>query len=170
MISQLQELVVVEDAAAADLLAPGELASFDRQLSYFSEIGGARAPSECQRRLRKAGIAVLGSGGWAAWALACCGFGEMWLIDGDRIEISNLNRQIPYTEAEIGLLKAEVAAARLRAFNPPMRVTATARRLESQVEIANFIAGADVVIDAAYWPAHDIERWCNSACCEANIP
>ncbi|HEX2706459.1 MAG TPA: hypothetical protein VHM66_00440 [Solirubrobacterales bacterium] len=58
----------------------------------------------------------------------------------------------------------------MRAFNPPMRVTATARRLESQVEIADFIAGADVVIDAAYWPAHDIERWCNSACCEANIP
>ncbi len=51
-----------------------------------------------------------------------------------------------------------------------MRVTATARRLESQVEIADFIAGADVVIDAADWPAHDIERWCNSACFEANIP
>ncbi|HEX2706460.1 MAG TPA: hypothetical protein VHM66_00445 [Solirubrobacterales bacterium] len=66
LISQLQELVIVEDAAADDLLAPGELASFDRQLCYFSQIGGARAPSECQRRLREAGIAVLGSGGSAA--------------------------------------------------------------------------------------------------------
>ena len=115
-------------------------------------------------------LGVGGLGGWAAWALACCGIGEMWLIDGDRVEISNLNRQILYTEADIGLLKVEAAAARLRAFNPAMRVTSTARRLESEAEIADFIAGADVVIDAADWPAHDIERWCNSACFEAGIP
>jgi bacteriocin biosynthesis cyclodehydratase domain-containing protein len=174
LISQLQELEIVEDAADDDLLAAGELARFDRQLRYFSDIGSdALAPSEAQRRLREARVAVLGVGGlggWAAWALACIGIGEMWLIDGDRVEVSNLNRQILYAEAEIGMLKVEVAAARLRAFNSAMRVTATARRLESQVEIADFIEGADVVIDAADWPAHDIERWCNSACFEAGIP
>lgn len=174
LISQLQELAVVEDAADDDLLAPDELARFDRQLRYFSDVGGGGlTPSECQRRLREARIAVLGVGGlggWAAWALACCGIGEMWLIDGDRVEPSNLNRQILYTEADVGLLKVEAAARRLRAFNSAMRVTATARRLESEVEIADFIHGADVVIDAADWPAHDIERWCNSACFEAGIP
>ena len=160
LISQLQELEVVEDAADDDLLAPGELARFDRQLRYFSDIGGERTPSECQQRLREAKVAVLGVGGlggWAAWALACCGVGEMWLVDGDRVEVSNLNRQILYTEADIGLLKVEIAAARLRAFNSAAQITATARRLESQVEIAD-------------WPAHDIERWCNSACFEAGIP
>jgi bacteriocin biosynthesis cyclodehydratase domain-containing protein len=173
VISQLQELEVVEDAADDDLLAEGELARFDRQLRYFSDIGGELPPSECQRRLREAKVAVLGVGGlggWSAWALACCGVGEMWLIDGDRVEVSNLNRQILYTEADIGLLKVEAAAARLRAFNSAMRVTSTARRLEGEAEIADFIDGADVVIDAADWPAHDIERWCNSACFEAGIP
>lgn len=174
LISQLGELEVVEDAADDDLLAPGELARFDRQLRYFSDVGSAGlTPSECQRRLREAKVAVLGVGGlggWSAWALACCGIGEMWLIDGDRVEVSNLNRQILYTEADVGLLKVEAAAARLRAFNSAMRVTATARRLESEAEIADFIAGADVVVDAADWPAHDIERWCNSACFEAGIP
>jgi bacteriocin biosynthesis cyclodehydratase domain-containing protein len=174
LISQLQELAVVEDAADDDLLAPGELARFDRQLRYFSDVGGSGlTPSECQRGLREARVAVLGVGGlggWAAWALACCGVGEMWLIDGDRVEQSNLNRQILYTEADIGLLKVEAAARRLRAFNSAMRVTATARRLESEVEIADFIHGANVVIDAADWPAHDIERWCNAACFEAGIP
>ena len=173
LISQLGELEVVEDAADDDLLGAGELARFDRQLRYFSDIGGERTPSECQERLREAKVAVLGVGGlggWAAWALNCCGVGEMWLVDGDRVEISNLNRQILYSEADIGLLKVEVAAARLRAFNSAARITAAARRLESQVEIADFIAGADVVIDAADWPAHDIERWCNSACFEAGIP
>ena len=115
-------------------------------------------------------LGVGGLGGWAAWSLATCGIGEMWLVDGDRVEISNLNRQILYTEADLGLLKVEVAAARLRAFNPVARITATARRLESEVEIADFIDGADIVIDATDWPAHDIERWCNQACFEAGIP
>jgi bacteriocin biosynthesis cyclodehydratase domain-containing protein len=174
LISQLQELEVVEDAADDDLVPAAELARFDRQLRYFSDIGGdGLTPSECQRRLREAKVAVLGVGGlggWAAWSLACCGIGEMWLVDGDRVEASNLNRQILYTEADIGLLKVEAATARLRAFNSSMRVTSTARRLESQEEIADFIAGSDVVIDAADWPAHDIERWCNSACFEARIP
>ena len=174
LISQLQELEVVEDAADDELLAAGELERFDRQLRYFSDVGPRGiAPSECQRRLREAKIAVLGVGGlggWAAWALACIGVGEMWLIDGDRVEISNLNRQILYTEADIGQLKVECAAARLGAFNSAMRITATPRRLESQADIAEFIAGCDVVIDAADWPAHDIERWCNSACFEAEIP
>jgi bacteriocin biosynthesis cyclodehydratase domain-containing protein len=174
LISQLQELEVVEDAADDDLLAAGELARFDRQLRYFSDVGsGGLTPSECQARLREARVAVLGVGGlggWSAWALACCGVGEMWLIDSDRVEVSNLNRQILYTEADVGLLKVEAAAARLRAFNSSTLVTSEARRLESQGEIADFIKGADVVIDAADWPAHEIERWCNSACFEAGIP
>lgn len=174
LIAQLQELEVVEDADDDELLAPGELARFDRQLRYFSDVGGSGpTPSQCQQRLREAKVAVLGVGGlggWAAMALACTGVGEMWLIDGDRVEISNLNRQILYTEADIGLLKVECAASRLRAFNSGMKVTTTARRLESEEDIAEFIAGSDVVIDAADWPAHDIERWCNAACFEAGIP
>ncbi|HEY4779277.1 MAG TPA: TOMM precursor leader peptide-binding protein [Solirubrobacterales bacterium] len=174
LISQLQELEIVEDAADDDLLPATELARFDRQLRYFSDIGPrGLTPSECQRRLREAKVAVLGVGGLggsaAVW-LASIGIGEMWLIDGDRVEASNLNRQILFSEAEVGLLKVEAATARLRSFNSEMRITSTARRLESEAEIADFIAGSDVVIDAADWPAHDIERWCNSACFEAGIP
>lgn len=174
LIAQLQELEVLEDAEDDERLPAAEQERFDRQLRYFSDVGsGDLPPSECQERLREAKVAVLGVGGlggWAAWALACTGIGEMWLIDGDRVEISNLNRQILYTEADIGLLKVECAAARLRAFNSTARITTTARRLESEADIAEFIAGSDVVIDAADWPAHDIERWCNSACFKAEIP
>lgn len=174
LIAQLQELEVVEDAADDELLEPGELERFDRQLRYFSDVGtGGITASQCQERLREAKVAVLGVGGlggWAAWALACCGVGEMWLVDGDRVEISNLNRQILYTEADIGELKVERAAERLLAFNSGGKITATVQRLESEDDIAEFIAGSDVVVDAADWPAHDIERWCNSACFAAGIP
>lgn len=174
LMAQLQELEVVEDAADDELVPAAERERFDRQLRYFSDVGtGGITPSECQQRLREARVAVLGVGGlggWSAWALACTGVGEMWLIDGDRVELSNLNRQILYTEADVGLLKVECAAARLRAFNSTAKITTAARRLEGQEDIAEFIAGSDVVIDAADWPAHEIERWCNSACFEAGIP
>jgi molybdopterin-synthase adenylyltransferase len=174
VVSQLGALGAVEDAADDELLTLGEVARLDRQLRYFSDIAeGDLTPSQCQERLRDAKVAVLGVGGlggWSAWALACTGVGEMWLIDSDRVEISNLNRQILYTEADLGLLKVECAAARMRAFNSSTKITATARRLESEADIGGFIEGADVVIDAADWPAHDIERWCNSACFAAGIP
>jgi molybdopterin-synthase adenylyltransferase len=174
LIAQLLELEVVEDADDDELLPAGELERFDRQLRYFSDVGtGGIKPSECQERLREAKVAVLGVGGlggWSALALACTGVGEMWLIDGDRVEVSNLNRQIQFTESDIGELKVERAAARLRAFNSGMKITTEARRLESEEDIAEFIAGSDVVIDAADWPAHDIERWCNAACFAAGIP
>ena len=174
LIAQLGELEVVEDAADDELLPAGELERFDRQLRYFSDVGsGGITASQCQERLREAKVAVLGVGGlggWSALALACTGVGESWLIDGDRVELSNLNRQIQYSEADIGELKVERTAARLSAFNSEMKVTTEARRLESEADIAEFIAGSDVVIDAADWPAHDIERWCNAACFEAGIP
>ena len=173
VVAQMQQLSVVEDAVDDERLEPGELERYDRQLRYFSDIGGELTPSQCQERLREAKIAVMGVGGlggWSAWALACTGVGEMWLLDFDVIEISNLNRQILYTEADLGLPKVERAAARLGAFNSGMRITAENSRLESQADIAEFIAGADIVIDAADWPAHDIERWCNAACFEAGIP
>jgi bacteriocin biosynthesis cyclodehydratase domain-containing protein len=173
-LAQMEELEIVEDATDDDRIDPTERARFDRQLRYFSDMTHAGlVPSECQRRLREAKVAVIGVGGlgaWAAWSLATMGIGEMWLVDGDRVEISNLNRQILYTPADLGLLKVEVAAARLRAFNPEARITATGRRLGSAVEIADFVAGADVVIDAADWPAIEIELWCNQACFELGIP
>jgi bacteriocin biosynthesis cyclodehydratase domain-containing protein len=173
-VSRLQELEVVEDAADDDRIPAQERARLDRQLRYFSDVGSSELPpSEAQRRLREAKVAVLGVGGLGgacARALASIGVGEMWLVDGDRVELHNLNRQTLYTEAEVGLLKVEVAAARLRAFNPAMRITATARRLESEAEVADFIDGADAVIDSADWPVRDIERWCNAASFETGVP
>jgi bacteriocin biosynthesis cyclodehydratase domain-containing protein len=174
-LAQMEELEVIEDGADDERVSRDEWARFDRQLRYFGDVvrGAGPAPSECQRRLREARVAVLGVGGLGsrvAMDLASLGVGEMWLIDGDRVETSNLNRQIFYTEADVGLLKVEAAARQLRAFNSSMRVTATVGRLESQADVADFIAGAGIVVDAVDWPVHDIEHWCNAACFEAGIP
>src|SRR5260221_4346254 len=135
-IARMQELDLIEDAADDEWVPAAELERFDRQLRYFSDLGrsGGSTPSECQARLREARVAVLGVGGLGgrvAWELACCGVGELLLVDGDRVEVSNLNRQIQYTEADIGLLKVEIMAARLRAFNSQIPGTTRARRMES---------------------------------------
>jgi bacteriocin biosynthesis cyclodehydratase domain-containing protein len=86
------------------------------------------------------------------------------------VEESNLNRQIQYAEADIGRLKAEAMAERLIAFNSRIEVTSVARRVEDEACLAELIAGADLVVDAADWPAHEIEYWCNAACFAAGIP
>jgi bacteriocin biosynthesis cyclodehydratase domain-containing protein len=173
LLAQLGELELIEDASDDDLISPAVLARFDRQIRYFSDITSGPTPSQCQARLGSSRVVVLGVGGlggWSAWSLACCGIGEMLLVDGDRVEESNLNRQTLYTEADIGRVKVEVAAERLAAFNSSLRLSAIAERMESEAAIAAAIEGYDFVIDAADWPAHDIEQWVNSACFAARIP
>jgi bacteriocin biosynthesis cyclodehydratase domain-containing protein len=173
LLAQLEELGLVEDAADDDLIGAATMERFDRQIRYFADITAGPTPSQCQARLESARIAVLGVGGlggWSALSLACCGVGEMLLVDGDRVEESNLNRQVLYSEADIGRLKVEVAAERLGAFNSRMRLTTKPERVDSEDSVAAAIEGYDLVIDAADWPAHEIEQWCNSACFAAEIP
>jgi bacteriocin biosynthesis cyclodehydratase domain-containing protein len=173
LLAQLEELGVVEDASDDDLIAPDVMARFDRQLRYFSDITTGPTASQCQEQLEGSRIAVLGVGGlggWSALNLACVGVGEMLLVDFDRVELSNLNRQVLYGEAEIGRFKAQAAAERLNAFNSSIKLEPRVQKLDSEEAVAETIAGYDLVIDAADWPASDIEHWINSACFAAGIP
>jgi bacteriocin biosynthesis cyclodehydratase domain-containing protein len=174
-VAQMQALDLLEDAADDDRIPAPVRERFDRQLRYFSDVGAAAGvtASECQLRLREAEVAVLGVGGLGgrvAWELASCGVGTLRIVDFDQVEASNLNRQIQYGESDIGRLKVDAFAARLRDFNSEIEVIASPARIESEAELAEFVAGADLVIEGADWPAHQIERWCNSACFAAGIP
>jgi bacteriocin biosynthesis cyclodehydratase domain-containing protein len=174
-LATMGEFGLIEDAADEERLEPATRERFDRQLRYFGDVAcrGGATPAECQLRLECARIAVLGVGGLGgrtAMELASIGVGELWLADGDRVETSNLNRQTQYTEADVGNIKVEAMAARLRSFNSATTVRTSSERLESEEQIGDFIAGADIVIDSADWPTHEIERWCNSACFAAGIP
>jgi bacteriocin biosynthesis cyclodehydratase domain-containing protein len=165
---------LLEDAAAYDVLPDDERGRYDRQLRYFADVAphGLSAP-DCQARLRDASVVVLGVGGlgsWAALSLACCGVGKLTLYDGDTVELSNLNRQVLYSPADIGRPKAGLAAAAIRAFNPDIAVVPVARALDSPDAIAGAVRGSSVVVDAADRPAHDIERWVNAACFTHGVP
>jgi molybdopterin-synthase adenylyltransferase len=173
LIAELAGMGLGEDASDDDLIAPGTRGRFDRQLRYFSDVSTKQTPSQCQGKLEDARIAVLGVGGlggWSALTLACCGIGEMLLVDFDTVELSNLNRQILYGEADIGQPKAGRAAERLGTFNSSLRLETREERLDSEAAVAAAIKGYDLVVNAVDWPAHDIELWVNSACFAAGIP
>ena len=165
---------LVEDAGAYDALGASEAGRYDRQLRYFADVApaGLSAP-DCQLRLHGAHVLVLGVGGlgtWAALNLACCGVGELTLVDGDVVELSNLNRQVLFTGADIGRPKAVAAAAALRRFNREIRVSPVVRTLGTPGEIAEAVRSSSFVVDAADRPAHDIERWVNAACFAHGVP
>lgn len=173
LLAQLEELELVEDAADDDLISAETAERFDRQIRYFADITTGPTPSQCQARLESSRIVVLGVGGlggWSALSLACCGVGEMLLVDGDRVEESNLNRQVLYTETDIGRRKVDVAAERLGAFNSRMRLDTIPERVAGEEAVTEAVEGYDLVIDAADWPAHEIEQWVNAACFAAEIP
>lgn len=172
-IDALDAAGALEDARAEQaLLAPEVAERFSRQLAFFSDVRPGGAP-ECQRRLGDATVCLIGLGGlgsWVALALASAGIGRIVGVDGDDVELSNLNRQILFTEADVGRRKAPAAAAHLSAFNSTLRFEAVDRRLADLASVREVIRGADMVVDTADWPAHKIGSWVDEACFDQGTP
>lgn len=108
------------------------------------EIGGAG-----QKRLTESHVVLVGLGGIGSPALqylAAAGIGQLTLIDDDRVDASNLQRQTIYREADVGLLKVERAEAWLEAFDPQIAVGAMAIRVDNETAPA-LVRGADLVLD-----------------------
>jgi molybdopterin/thiamine biosynthesis adenylyltransferase/molybdopterin synthase catalytic subunit/rhodanese-related sulfurtransferase len=116
---------------------------YSRQMA-LKEIG----PSG-QARLRASRVLVVGAGGLGVPVLtylAGAGVGRIGIVDGDRLEPSNLHRQTLYALADVGEFKAELAAARLRALNPDVDVRPHCVRLEARNGAA-LLAPYELIID-----------------------
>src|SRR3954454_12159648 len=86
---------------------------------------------EAQEKLKRGSVLVIGAGGLGCPALlylAAAGVGRIEIIDADRVDISNLQRQVLYTETDAGELKVEAAARRLGAMNPCIAIEPRAER------------------------------------------
>lgn len=102
-----------------------------------------------QRRIGEGAALLIGVGGIgcaAAAYLASSGVGRLLLCDFDTVDASNLGRQVLYGPDDIGRSKAAVAAARLRALNPDIEISALTERL-SGAALATAITDVDVVLD-----------------------
>ena len=124
-------------------LRPDELVRYGRHLS-LPEFGLAG-----QQRLKGSRVAIVGLGGLgspAALYLAAAGVGTLGLIDGDRVDLTNLQRQVLYDEGDLGALKVEVASQKLGRMNPAISLVGHPRRLDSSNAL-EVLQAFDIVLD-----------------------
>src|SRR5512141_2093693 len=106
---------------------------------------------EAMEALARAHVVVLGIGGvgsFAAEALARAGVGQLTLVDGERVEPTNANRQLHALRDSLGANKAEAMAARLRLVNPLVRVEAIPEFYGEETAERLVPDGASAVVDA----------------------
>ena len=126
-------------------LTPAEQERYARHLSL------AGFGPEAQARLKVSRVLVVGAGGLGCPALlylAAAGVGRITIVDADRVDVSNLQRQVLYTAADAGQPKAEVAARRLRALNDLIEIVPRVERLDRANALA-LIGDCDVVVDGS---------------------
>jgi len=125
------------------VLSDAELDRYARQI-ILPAFGGTG-----QAKLKRAHVAIIGAGGIGCPAityLAAAGVGKLSIIDHDIVELSNLQRQPLFTDADIGAQKAEVAAEAARRINPNVETVAVAEQLGGDNAEA-LLAGASLILD-----------------------
>lgn len=116
--------------------------------------------------LRQSTVGIAGCGGLgsqAAVSLVRAGVGRLILVDFDRVEESNLNRQ-QYFQKDVGRLKTEALSDHLRSINPDVFITPLALRLE-RGQVASVFAEADILIEA--FDRAESKQWLIEAWCQA---
>ena len=146
------------------MLTQSDLTRYGRQILYpgFGQEG--------QEKLKCSHVIVAGLGGLGTPAsiyLACAGTGHITLVDCDRVELSNLNRQILHWEEDIGEKKPFSAARKLAKLNPSIKITPLFERI-TEDNVRDIIGGANVVIDGM--DNFETRFVLNSACVTEKIP
>ncbi len=140
----------------------------DRQLLRYSrhilldDIG-----IEGQEKLRSAHALVIGAGGLGSPAsiyLAASGVGSLTLVDGDEVDLTNLQRQILHGTPDVGLAKVASGKSALHRLNPDVEVRALNERVAGE-RLQALVADADVVLDCSdnFATRHAVNRACVAA-------
>jgi molybdopterin/thiamine biosynthesis adenylyltransferase len=159
----------VDDAATPPPLglSGAELERYRRNLEFFSYFHQPPLTAgDFQLRLRDARVTVLGLGGlgsFVALSLAAIGVGELTLVDHDKVELINLNRQLLYTDDDIGRSKVDAAAERIARVNPHTRITARESMVDGVASAREVMAGRDLIVCAADRPRLRLYQWINDA-------
>jgi molybdopterin-synthase adenylyltransferase len=165
--SQLKDgdsIYILPAVAGGAELTSEELQRYSRQV-MLEEIG-----FDGMEKIRNAKVCVVGAGGIGnpvATQLVAMGVGKVRIIDRDVIEVTNLHRQHLYTDDDIGRVKVEAAAERLRRLNPTVNVEPVPTSV-TKFTAESLIKDFDIVIDAL--DSVDARYALNDACIKHNIP
>jgi adenylyltransferase/sulfurtransferase len=124
-------------------LSDEELDRYARHI-VLPQVGGAG-----QLRLKAAKVAIVGAGGIGAGAIPAltgAGVGHLTIIDDDRVELSNLQRQPLYSENQIGERKVDLAARFIGKRNPHVECRTVADRIEAD-NVEAILSGHDLILD-----------------------
>jgi adenylyltransferase/sulfurtransferase len=119
---------------------------------------------EGQEKLRAASALILGAGGLgcpAALYLAASGIGRLTIADGDKVDLTNLQRQILYRTDSVGVPKVDAARQALHEVNPEVSVIALQKRMDAR-DFSELVGKADVVLDCSdnFATRHALNRAC----------
>jgi molybdopterin/thiamine biosynthesis adenylyltransferase len=146
------------------LISDRELERYARQLVLPEWTG------QVQERLTGSTAIVIGAGALgspAATYLACAGVGRIGVVDGDWVELSNLNRQPLHFTPDLEAQKAESAAQKLGVLNTEIGVEPYPVEVDAD-NAAAIVAGADVVLDCT--DSFETRYVINDACCAERVP
>lgn len=146
------------------MIGERELERYSRQLVLPEWTG------EIQERLQNSTAIVIGAGALgspAATYLACAGVGRIGVVDGDWVELSNLQRQPLHYTPDIDAQKAESAAQKLGVLNTEITVEPYPVEVDAE-NAAAIVIGADVVLDCT--DSFETRYLINDACCAERIP
>jgi len=145
-------------------LRDDQIERYSRQI-LLPNVGG-----KGQEKLLNAKVLIIGAGGLgspAALYLASAGIGTLGIVDSDKVELNNLQRQIVHSVNTVGMLKVESAKNRLNAINPDVKVIPYNIRLTSE-NILDIIKDYDIVVDGSdNFPTRYLV---NDACVFSNKP
>ena len=126
------------------MLTEREFQRYDRQIMLYG------FGEEGQEKLKKAKVFIAGAGGLGspiALYLAAAGAGTIRIADHDKVELSNLNRQILHWEENIGGGKAESATGKLEKLNPDIKIEAIDETI-TDANAAQLVGDSDLIVDA----------------------
>jgi molybdopterin/thiamine biosynthesis adenylyltransferase len=175
-VASLEEGGYLDDAAVAPpaVFSPDEIERYRRNAEFFSFFHlPPQTGYDFQAKLRSARVTVLGIGGlgsYVALALAAAGVGDLLLVDDDDVELHNLNRQVLYTDADVGTPKTIAAARRVAETNPHITVSTMTRRVSGVDDARACMQGRDLVICAADRPRIRLYDWLNEAAISEGVP
>jgi adenylyltransferase/sulfurtransferase len=163
-LNENDEVYILPAVAGGSELSEKELDQYSRQV-MLEQIG-----YQGQLKLKNSTVCVVGVGGLGnpiTTRLAAMGVGKLRIVDRDVIELSNLHRQTMFDEDDVGQVKVEVAARKLKKNNPQVEIEALPISINDYTAL-DVVEGCDVVIDAL--DSVNARYSLNKACIEKNIP